>query len=268
MRLFTSSMHLSDEALLLLHESALSRRQALRAAKHLTVCAACTARSAGLLEQDGALWGSGAGVQPIHNAERIRLQSRLALEAHRHPSKRWFELLTEWRMVVRAGVAMLLVLAIAGLRQRPLSVDSREMGPRPNPKLTPGSVSATSVATLCSRNDRDLDPHLPAEKISAVYRAYGVNTRAAAAYQVDYLISPQLGGNDAMSNLWPEPYDATVWNAAAKDGLERHLFGMVCSGELDLAVAQRELAADWIGAYQRYFRTRRPLPAMASVKEP
>jgi hypothetical protein len=34
---------------------------------------------------------------------------------------------------------------------------------------------------------------------------------------------------------------------------------MVCGGELDLSTAQRDIAADWIAAYKKYFHTDRPL---------
>ena len=41
--------------------------------------------------------------------------------------------------------------------------------------------------------------------------------------------------------------------------LEERLHTLVCSGQVDLATAQRELATDWIGAYKKYFHTARPL---------
>jgi hypothetical protein len=55
------------------------------------------------------------------------------------------------------------------------------------------------------------------------------------------------------------PYTGSPWNAYVKDALEDHLRGMVCSGQLDLATAQHEIAVNWIAAYKKYFRTRRPL---------
>ena len=49
------------------------------------------------------------------------------------------------------------------------------------------------------------------------------------------------------------------WNALVKDELERLLPSLVCSGRLDLATAQRDMATDWIAAYRKYFRTSEPL---------
>jgi hypothetical protein len=68
---------------------------------------------------------------------------------------------------------------------------------------------------------------------------------------VDHLIPLELGGSNRLGNLWPEPYDI-VWNARVKDRLENRMHKMVCAGELDLATAQRAIAADWVAAYRRY----------------
>jgi hypothetical protein len=38
---------------------------------------------------------------------------------------------------------------------------------------------------------------------------------------------------------------------------------LVCTGELDLATAQRDISRDWIAAYKRYFHTERPLGEFA-----
>ena len=92
-----------------------------------------------------------------------------------------------------------------------------------------------------------------------VFEAYGVDYRHAADYELDFLVTPELGGASDAGNLWPQPYRAVAWNAYVKDELERHLQRLVCQGALDLATAQRELAGDWIAAYKRRFDTERPL---------
>ncbi len=48
-----------------------------------------------------------------------------------------------------------------------------------------------------------------------------------------------------------------------KDALEDHLRTLVCEGQLDLPTAQREISTNWIAAYQKYFRTRKPMAAHA-----
>ena len=91
-----------------------------------------------------------------------------------------------------------------------------------------------------------------------VFEEYGIVAAEPRAYEVDYLITPALGGADDIHNLWPQSYSDTVWNAQVKDDLEDHLRDLVCEGKLDLATAQREIAGNWIGAYKKYFHTDRP----------
>jgi hypothetical protein len=81
-----------------------------------------------------------------------------------------------------------------------------------------------------------------------------VNDASANAYEIDYLVTPQLGGATNIRNLWPQPSLNTVWNARVKDALEDRLHNMVCSGQLDLATAQRDLSRNWVAAYKKYFK--------------
>jgi hypothetical protein len=92
-----------------------------------------------------------------------------------------------------------------------------------------------------------------------VFTKYGADYHRAAEYELDYLITPELGGIADQRNLWPQPFSRTPWNAYVKDELERHLHRLVCDGEMDLASAQREIATDWISAYKRHFSTDKPL---------
>jgi hypothetical protein len=73
----------------------------------------------------------------------------------------------------------------------------------------------------------------------------------AYAYEVDHLVSLELGGSNAITNLWPEHY-YDPWGARTKDRLENRLHLLVCEGRLGLASAQRQEAANWIEAYKRY----------------
>ena len=90
-----------------------------------------------------------------------------------------------------------------------------------------------------------------------LFRSYGLPTSAEKDYELDYLISPALGGVDNIQNLWPQPYSST-WNARVKDQLEDHLHDLVCQGKVQLATAQNDMASDWIAAYKRYFNTDKP----------
>jgi hypothetical protein len=91
-----------------------------------------------------------------------------------------------------------------------------------------------------------------------VFEEYGIRNAQLDAYEVDYLITPELGGASDIRNLWPQPYSSTVWNARVKDALEQRLHQMVCDGQLDLATAQHDIATNWIAAYKKYFNSSRP----------
>ena len=129
---------------------------------------------------------------------------------------------------------------------------------RPRQDLTPGSVLPVGVDEICAGGVTGV-PAVAAPVPRQVFEAYGVDYRRAAEYELDFLITPELGGAADPRNLWPQPYRAGVWNAYVKDELERELQDLVCRGTLDLATAQRELANDWIAAYKRRFNTDRPL---------
>ena len=129
---------------------------------------------------------------------------------------------------------------------------------RPRHDLTPGRVLPVGVDEVCGAGITGLPP-VAAQVPRQVFEAYGVDYRRAADYELDFLITPELGGAPDPRNLWPQPYRAGVWNAYVKDELERELQALVCRGALDLATAQQELADDWIAAYKRRFNTDRPL---------
>jgi hypothetical protein len=92
-----------------------------------------------------------------------------------------------------------------------------------------------------------------------VFEEYGIVAAEPRAYEVDYLITPALGGADDIRNLWPQSYSAAVWNARVKDALEDRLHDLVCEGNLELATAQHDISSDWIAAYKKYFHTDGPL---------
>ena len=128
----------------------------------------------------------------------------------------------------------------------------------PKPDLTPGSVRPVGVEDICGDTLAG-GPAVASQVPRQVFAAYGVDYRRAGDYELDFLITPELGGASDASNLWPQPYRSVTWNAYVKDELERHLRRLVCQGAVDLATAQQELAGDWIAAYKRRFNTERPL---------
>jgi hypothetical protein len=103
---------------------------------------------------------------------------------------------------------------------------------------------------------------VPSSLRQQVFREYGIVNPRPEDYEIDYLITPGLGGADDIHNLWPEPTSSSAWNARVKDALEERLHQLVCDGELDLPTAQRAIAADWITAYKKYLGTDRYVSQM------
>jgi hypothetical protein len=122
---------------------------------------------------------------------------------------------------------------------------------RPDPKLTPGvALSVQNEATVCTiKWGKDARHVTPAMK-RQVFANYKIPYARHGEFEVDHLISRELGGADDVKNLWPQKWAGT-WNAHMKDQLENRLHKMVCAGQLSLAQAQREIRADWIAAYRQ-----------------
>jgi hypothetical protein len=91
-----------------------------------------------------------------------------------------------------------------------------------------------------------------------VYAEYGIAIHQPKEYEVDHLISLELGGSNDISNLWPQSYVTSPWNAHVKDKLENKLHALVCSGQLDLKTAQQEISHDWVAAYKKYLPDQLP----------
>jgi 5-methylcytosine-specific restriction endonuclease McrA len=134
--------------------------------------------------------------------------------------------------------------------RHPASVAGVPTSDLPRPSLTPGVVLSVSRSRICvpgySASVRDV----PSSESDAVYLRYHV-IHVPYAHEVDHLISLELGGSNAIANLWPEPY-AGRWGARTKDALENRLHALVCSGRLALPVAQHMEATNWVAAYRRF----------------
>ncbi|HEY2434960.1 MAG TPA: zf-HC2 domain-containing protein [Vicinamibacterales bacterium] len=252
-------------------ELAPARRRSLD--RHLSRCAACRSRL-GAFERAAAdaadRWQvETATAVPVPAGLRRRLQVRLrdvrADPAHSRRLRfaRW---LGVGSLVARAAITVALLAGLVRLVRLggEFAID-RSVAPAaslPDTRLTPGAVADVTVAELCSAG-RLPRPAVPGTVRQVVLRRYRMEGVPASEYELDYLITPELGGLPDARNLWPERYASGVWNARVKDDLERLLPRLVCDGSVDLARAQHEIAADWIAAYKKYFKTGAPLPREA-----
>jgi hypothetical protein len=120
----------------------------------------------------------------------------------------------------------------------------------PRLALTPGTALAVSRARVCTSGYASSVRDVSDAEKAAVYERYGV-AWIPYAHEVDHLVSLELGGSNAIRNLWPEPY-AGRWGARTKDVLENRLHDLVCEGRLALRSAQRQEAWDWVATYRKY----------------
>jgi len=122
----------------------------------------------------------------------------------------------------------------------------------PDSLLTPGDTVSVSLAELCTPGYSHGVRHVTAAEKKLVYREYGIASHRVGEYEVDHLISLELGGSNSARNLWPQSYWALPWNAHVKDALENALHRAVCDGTVSLQVARHDIAVDWVSAYEKY----------------
>jgi hypothetical protein len=129
----------------------------------------------------------------------------------------------------------------------------------PDPKLTPGVTVEIDLEELCAKKwgkDHRFVTQAMKREVFARYGLSGNNDRSCKSprhFEIDHLISRELGGADAIENLWPQCYGGEPWNAVKKDRLENRLHREVCNGSLSLEQAQADIAADWREVWKRYF---------------
>ena len=257
--------HPSDQQLLLDVEGELSPNEEKAIRTHVGVCWQCRARRQ---EIESAIAGFTRAHQqefdatlPASAGRRALLKAQLSQLSATAPRSDWFGLPRRFDLALAAAACALAVLGVFIFRA---AVSRQEFHPRsvavsiPNPRLTPGAAILSSRQAVCSLSNVK-NKAVPVALQRKVLEEYGIASAEPRAYEIDYLVTPALGGADDIRNLWPHSYSATAWNAAVKDALEDRLRDMVCDGSLDLTQAQKEIAGNWIAAYKKYFHTERPL---------
>lgn len=261
-------LHISDRELVMAADGELRAGDLKRIRTHLEACWSCRARQR---EMEGAVAdfvrlykASAPAPIPAAQGPRALLKARMA-QLKLHGRAPWWRPQSVARYAWPGATAAALVVAafvVAALWTDRLLQEHAAptvVLAAPNPSLTPGAAVLEASNRLCQESLPKNKP-VPSALRRQVLSEYGVADASEKAYEVDYLITPALGGSDDIHNLWPHSYTNTEWNASVKDELEDRLHSMVCRGQLDLPTAQREIAANWIGAYKKYFHTDRPIP--------
>jgi hypothetical protein len=127
----------------------------------------------------------------------------------------------------------------------------------PDSQKTPGDVMTTDPNVICVPGYTKKVRDVPQDIKEQAYRSYGIYSRQKGEYEVDHLISLELGGSNSIKNLWPESFVTHPLNAHVKDELENKLHELICSHQIPVEQAQQEIANNWIAAYEKYVG---PLP--------
>lgn len=119
----------------------------------------------------------------------------------------------------------------------------------PDPALTPGAVDPTmTTQKLCDPAFHTASVrYVPRSEKVAVCRAYGITTGCPGkGYELDHLVSLELGGLNTKENLWPQRADALgLIGYHTKDVVENKAHAAVCRGDITLDEAQKGIAKDW-----------------------
>jgi hypothetical protein len=128
-------------------------------------------------------------------------------------------------------------------------------GALPDRKCSPGAYSSRlTKAVICSPSFHTASVRdVPDSEKHQVELEYGLPVRLyGSSLEVDHIVPLELGGSNAIANLFPEKAGARP-GFHVKDKLENRLASLVCNGSMSLASARRGIAANWEQLYRRVF---------------
>jgi hypothetical protein len=114
---------------------------------------------------------------------------------------------------------------------------------------TPGDIIKTATkAQICVPGYAGKTRNVPQSEKNQVYAEYGIKSHRAGQYEVDHLVSLQLGGSNDISNLWPEAASPKP-GFHEKDKVENYLHDQMCKGNMTLTQVQTAIATNWLDVY-------------------
>lgn len=159
------------------------------------------------------------------------------------------------------AVALMALLAAPALGQEAIAF--------PDPALTPGAIRSTDAGEICSTGTSQFR-HWDRARSDLIFARYHIAREDRMAYTLDHLVPLEIGGADVIENIWPQPRRSLAgeWDDTRKDQLERRLAALVCSSQLDVVEAQKEIAEDWTEAYKRFFEPVNIFPPAVGAMTP
>ena len=123
---------------------------------------------------------------------------------------------------------------------------------------TNGDILNTATAEqICVKGYTKTVRHVTLSMRHKVFKIYGLRKGHYRGYEVDHIISLELGGSNSMNNLFPQPYEVYIsvnhvnmrMGAREKDVVENNLHKKVCEGKMTLQEAQQIVLTDWVTYY-------------------
>lgn len=115
----------------------------------------------------------------------------------------------------------------------------------PDLVCTPGvALPNVTSAQICKPGYASSVRNVPQSVKDQVFAEYGIVQHPSGAYEVDHLVSLELGGSNDIKNLWPEAATPKP-GFHEKDGVENYLHAQVCSSKMALKDAQTGIAKNW-----------------------
>src|SRR5258708_28839464 len=76
----------------------------------------------------------------------------------------------------------------------------------PDPACSSGAVLTTDTSVICVSGYTQTVRDVPLSEKQQVFAEYGIDWSLHSGYEVDHIISLELGGSNEISNLYPESY--------------------------------------------------------------
>jgi len=115
----------------------------------------------------------------------------------------------------------------------------------PDSSCTPGSILTSDKRVICVSGYTKTVRYVPLSEKKRVFQEYGIPYSLHSNYEVDHLISLELGGSNAIANLWPESYHIKN-GSLTKDKFENYLHRQICNGSMSAQEAQKEISTNWL----------------------
>lgn len=123
----------------------------------------------------------------------------------------------------------------------------------PNHTLTPGDILTNNLSIICVTGYSSTVRDVPQSLRLSVFKRDGVSyPQPTGDTELDHIIPLCLGGSNDAKNLFVEFAEPRP-GYKEKDKLENYLCDHVCSGEIDIDIAQERIASDWYRYYQEIY---------------